>query len=75
LNICSCTGGTGTLSAPTAVTGYPTPGYTSTLPVNLASGDPIWVKLNYDGSILAEDLVDVVTGDTYNANYAVNLPA
>jgi hypothetical protein len=75
LNICSCTGGTGTLFATNGRTGYPpTPGYTSTLPVNLASGDPIWVILNYDGSNLAEDLVDMVTGDIFNARYAVNLP-
>jgi len=74
LNICDCTGGTGTLLGTNGLVGYPT-GYISTLPVNNRSGHPIWVRLNYDGSILAEDLVDLVTGATFNANYAVNLPA
>jgi len=75
-NICSCTGGSGTLFATNGLTGYPpTPGYKSTLPLYLASGHPIWVKLNYDGSILTEDLIDLITGETYNATYAVNLPA
>jgi len=48
--------------------------YTSTLPVNLASGDPISVVLNYNGTNLAENLVDETTGASYSANYAVNIP-
>jgi hypothetical protein len=75
LNICSCTGGSGTLFATNGLTGYPPPSeYTSTLPVNLAGGHPIWVMLNYDGSNLAENLIDLITGESYNATYAVNLP-
>jgi hypothetical protein len=49
-------------------------GYTSTLPVNLDSGDPIWVLLNYNGSSLVETLTDMTTEASYTANYAVNIP-
>jgi hypothetical protein len=48
--------------------------YFSTLPVNLASGDPIWVQLNYDGSSLVENLADLMTGASYSTNYTVNIP-
>jgi len=48
--------------------------YTSTLPVNLDSGDPIWVGLNYNGSSLTETLVDMTTEASYTTNYAVNIP-
>jgi hypothetical protein len=63
-------GGMGTRFATNGLT----MGYTSTLPVNLGSDDPIWVTLNYNGSSLAEDLVDLLTGATFETNYVVNLP-
>jgi hypothetical protein len=72
MNICNCTGA-GTLFATNGATGYPT-GYISTSPVNLASGDPIWVILDYDGSRLAESLVDLVSGDVFSTNYIAQLP-
>jgi hypothetical protein len=74
LNICDCTGGTGTIFGTNGVIGYPI-GYISTLPVELGSGDPIWVLLDYDGSNLAENLVDLITGAVYDVTYAVDIPA
>ena len=50
--------------------------YTSTSPVNLASGDPIQVTLGYNGSNLVENLVNQTTGQKYSTTYSgVNLAA
>jgi len=49
--------------------------YGSTLPVNLASGDPISVVLNYNGTTLTENLADLMTGANFSTNYTVNIPA
>jgi hypothetical protein len=69
-NLYSAGGGTGTMFA----TNGGAEVYNSTLPLDLGSEDPIWATLNYDGTNLVEDLVDLVTGDTYDAGYVANLP-
>jgi len=71
IELCVDSSSKGTRLATSANTG----GYTSTLPVNLDSGDPISVVLNYNGTTLTENLVDETTGASYNTSYAVNIPA
>src|SRR5258707_7560687 len=52
-------------------TGVP---YTPTTPVNLASGDPIGVAVNYDGATLSLTLTDAVALVSFRTNVAINLP-
>jgi hypothetical protein len=68
-NIYSGQGGSGTRYAPSGLTGS----YISTLPLDLASGDQVLVTITYNGSTLAEHLVDLVTGQMFNLAYTVNL--
>ncbi|HWQ90704.1 MAG TPA: hypothetical protein VN673_03455, partial [Clostridia bacterium] len=51
------------------------PAYSSTAPVNLASGNPIDVVLHYTGGVLSVTLTDAVAVTTFTTNYMVNLPA
>ncbi len=47
--------------------------YTSTGAVDLSSGDPIQVSLNYNGTLLTETLTDLTTSATFSTSYTTNL--
>jgi hypothetical protein len=49
--------------------------YASTLPVNIASGNPINVALRYAGGIMSLTLTDSVAGTTFSLNLAADLPS
>lgn len=50
-------------------------GSPSISPVDLRAGNPVLVSLQYDGSILGVSILDTVTLDSYDAAYAVDIPA
>jgi hypothetical protein len=49
--------------------------YSPTTPVNLASGDPIGVTVNYDGTTISLTLTDAVTHVSFSTNYLADIPA
>ena len=51
------------------------PAYTPTTPVNLASGNPIYVSLFYSDGVLRTTLVESNTPNVYTTNYLVDLPS
>ena len=48
--------------------------YATTAPVDVRSGHPIRVDLDYDGTTLAATLTDTVTSGVFRTNWLVNLP-
>lgn len=49
--------------------------YSSTAPVDLASGNPIDVVLRYSSGVLSVSLNDITAGTSFATNYNVDLPA
>ncbi len=49
--------------------------YSPTTPVNIASGNPIGVALNYDGTTLSLTLTDTVAHVSFSSNIVINLPS
>src|SRR5207248_1792344 len=62
MNIYGGNGGSGIAVRAGGATGTP---YTSTLPVNFDSQNPILVTLSYNGGVLVANLKDTVTNQTY----------
>ncbi len=50
-------------------------GSSSTSPVNIFSGNPIDVRLSYNGTLLRETITDTVTGATFQQGFFVDIPA
>ncbi|MCA9243655.1 MAG: hypothetical protein KDA32_06875 [Phycisphaerales bacterium] len=50
-------------------------GSSSTSPVNIFSGNPIDVRLSYNGTLLREIITDTVTGATFQQGFFVDIPA
>jgi len=50
-------------------------GYISTAPVNIGSGDSIYVRLYYLQGVMNILLVDSSVSTTYTANFAIDIPA
>jgi hypothetical protein len=57
------------------VSSFGNSGYTSTAPVNIASGDNIYVRLYYLHGVMNVLLVDPSVPATYTTSYSINLPA
>ncbi|MDB6067653.1 MAG: Cell surface protein [Pedosphaera sp.] len=55
--------------------GFANTGYSGTGPVNLASGDSIYVRLYYSQGVMQVLLVDPSVPATYTTNVSINLPA
>jgi hypothetical protein len=54
--------------------GFSFDGYQTTAPVDLDSGDPIAVTLQYSGGILNLTFADTVSGSVYQTSCAVDIP-
>jgi predicted alpha-1,2-mannosidase len=48
--------------------------YENTGPVNLGSGDPISVKIHYNGVFVTEHFKDIKTGRTYSTRQLIDIP-
>lgn len=70
-------GGTGIAYGTNGLTGASTggPHYSSTTPLNLASGDPINISLQYLGGIISLVMTDAVAGTSFSTNITANIPA
>jgi hypothetical protein len=58
-----------------ATNGASSQGLVSTAPVNIASGDSIYVQLYYMNGVMQVLLVDPTVPATYTSSYSVNVPA
>jgi hypothetical protein len=71
------TGGIGIAYGTNGLTGGSTggPRYSSTAPLNIASGNPINISVQYLGGVISLVMTDAVAGTSFSTNITANIPA